>query len=53
MTAKKERNYNESEAKNEHGQNEEAIGEEPIQPSFLVYKSIPVDKMKICLKQCL
>lgn len=41
MAAKKKRNYNKSEAKHKHGENEEAIGKEPGQPSFLVYKSIP------------
>lgn len=41
MAAKKKRNYNKSEAKHKHGKNEEAIGKEPGQPSFLVYKSIP------------
>lgn len=41
MAAKKKRNYNKSEAKDKHGENEEAIGKEPAQPSFLVYKSIP------------
>ena len=41
MTGKQKRNYNKSEAKDKHGENEEAIGKEPAQPSFLVYKSIP------------
>lgn len=46
MTAKKKRNYNKSKTENNHGKNEEAIGEEPGQPSFLVNKSIPRDKEK-------
>lgn len=49
MTAKQKRNYNKSEAKDKRGKNEEAIGKEPAQPSFLVYKSIPERGKEKCI----
>ena len=49
MTAEQKKNYNKSQTQDKHCKNEETIGKEPGQPSFLVYKSIPEEKKNIGL----